>query len=143
MPVAVDAAVVVRELERARERTTGLIAPLSEEQLVRQVSPLMSPLVWDFAHIGHFEELWLLRELGGEPPVRAEHDDVYDAFAHERSERGELPMLDPAGAEAFLADVRRRVLELLARVSLADGNPIVAEGFVFGMVIQHELQHVE
>ena len=71
-----------------------------------QVSPLMSPLVWDFAHIGYFEELWLLRELGGEPPVRAEHDDVYDAFAHERSERGELPMLPPQAARAYVADVR-------------------------------------
>src|SRR5438876_6257434 len=126
MPVAVDAAVVVRELERARERTAGLIAPLSEAQLVRQVSSLMSPLVWDFAHIGHFEELWLLRELGGEPPVPAEHDDVYDAFAHERSERGELSMLDPGSARAFLADVRRRVLELLPGVLLEDGNPLLA-----------------
>ena len=143
MPVAVDAAVVVRELERARERTTGLIAPLSEEQLVRQVSPLMSPLVWDFAHIGHFEELWLLRELGGEPPVRAEHDDVYDAFAHERSDRGELPMLAPPAARVFAADVRRRVLALLLRLRLDSNDPLLADGFVFGMIVQHELQHVE
>src|SRR5438876_690218 len=143
MPVAVDAAVVVRELERARERTTGLIAPLSEEQLVRQVSPLMSPLVWDFAHIGHFEELWLLRELGGEPPVRAEHDDVYDAFAHERSDRGELPMLAPPAARVFAADVRRRVLALLLRLRLDSNDPLLAGGFVFGMIVQHELQHVE
>ena len=25
----------------------------------------MSPLVWDLAHIGNYEELWLLRDLGG------------------------------------------------------------------------------
>src|SRR6266566_614159 len=143
MPVAVDAAVVVRELERARERTERLLAPLSEEQLLRQVSPLMSPLVWDFAHIGHFEELWLLRELGGAPPLRAEHDDVYDAFAHERSERGELLMLPPAAARSFVADIRRRVLSLLAQVQLDGGDPLIARGFVFGMVVQHELQHVE
>ena len=77
--------VIARELERARCRTDKLLAPLSEEQLVRQVSPLMSPLVWDLAHIGHFEELWLLREVGGQEPFRTEHDDVYDAFAHVRS----------------------------------------------------------
>jgi gamma-glutamyl hercynylcysteine S-oxide synthase len=111
--------------------------------MMRQVSPLMSPLVWDLAHIGHFEELWLLRELGGQPPTRAEHDDVYDAFAHERSERAELPILPPRAAWAFVADVRERVLGLLEELRLDDGNPLLERGFVFGMVIQHELQHIE
>ena len=138
-----DTGAIARELERARARTEALLAPLSDEQLLRQVSPLMSPLVWDFAHIGHFEELWLLRELGGAPPLRAEHDDVYDAFAHERSERGELPMLPPAAARSFVADVRRRVLSLLAEVQLDGSDPLLERGFVFGMVVQHELQHVE
>ena len=48
-------------LEHARRRTEALLEPLADEQLTRQVSPLQSPLVWDLAHIGHFEELWLLR----------------------------------------------------------------------------------
>jgi iron(II)-dependent oxidoreductase len=134
---------IAGELERARARTRELLAPLSEEQLLRQVSPLMSPLVWDFAHIGHFEELWLLRELGGQPPTRADHDDVYDAFAHERHERGDLPILPPPAAEAFVADVRRRVLDGLATTELDGGNPLLEGGYVFGMVLQHELQHVE
>jgi iron(II)-dependent oxidoreductase len=134
--------VIARELERARCRTDELLAPLSDEQLVRQVSPLMSPLVWDLAHIGHFEELWLLREVGGREPFRAEHDDVYDAFAHIRSERGELPMLPPEPARAYVDDVRRRALELLDEVDFDDG-PLLDNGFVFGLVLQHELQHVE
>jgi gamma-glutamyl hercynylcysteine S-oxide synthase len=138
-----DVQLIASELERARRRTIDLLAPLSEEQLMRQVSPLMSPLVWDFAHIGYFEELWLLRELGGEPPVRAEHDDVYDAFAHERSVRGELPILPPAAAHEFVADVRRRVLALLAQLQLEGGDPLLEDGFVFGMIVQHELQHIE
>src|SRR5512132_470904 len=95
---AVDTRAVARELERARRRTDALLAPISDGELQRQVSPLMSPLVWDYAHIGHFEELWLLRELGGEPPSHVEHDDVYDAFAHARSERGDLPILAPSAA---------------------------------------------
>jgi gamma-glutamyl hercynylcysteine S-oxide synthase len=134
--------VIAGELQRARHRTDDLLAPLSDEQLVRQVSPLMSPLVWDLAHIGHFEELWLLREVGRQKPLRAEHDDVYDAFAHVRSERGELPILPPTPARAYVADIRRRVLGLLEEVEL-DGEPLLDDGFVFGIVLQHELQHVE
>ncbi len=138
-----DASGLAESLAHARRRTLELLAPLSEEQLLAQVSPLMSPLVWDFAHIGHFEELWLLRELGGQPPSTAEHDDVYDAFAHERSERGELPLLRPRAARAFVADVRRRVLRLLPDLRPDGDNPLLERSFVFGMVVQHELQHIE
>jgi gamma-glutamyl hercynylcysteine S-oxide synthase len=134
---------IVRELERARARTEALLEPLTDEQLMRQVSPLMSPLVWDYAHVGHYEELWLLRELGGQPPVRADHDDVYDAFAHARSERAELPILPPAAARAFVADVRARVLGLLPQLHANGSDPLLRDGFVFGLVLQHELQHLE
>src|SRR4029079_13544303 len=100
-----------------RSRTLSLLAPCSDEQLCVQVSSLQSPLVGDFAHIGHFEALGLLRTGGGAEPLHDEHDDVYDAFAHERSERGELPYLPPAAARAFVDDVRARSLGLLERVS--------------------------
>ena len=52
---------IASELNAARERTLRLLEPLSDDELRAQHSPLMSPLVWDLAHIGHFEELWLVR----------------------------------------------------------------------------------
>jgi gamma-glutamyl hercynylcysteine S-oxide synthase len=137
-----DRTAIAGTLERARSRTLRLLAPFSDEQLCLQVSSLQSPLVWDFAHIGHFEELWLLRTVGGEEPLHDEHDDVYDAFAHERSERGELPYLPPAAARAFVDDVRVRALGMLDRVE-ANGDRLLDGGFVFGLVVQHELQHNE
>jgi iron(II)-dependent oxidoreductase len=140
---SVDASILAAELERARARTEEVLAALSPEQLSRQVSPLMSPLVWDYAHIGHFEELWLVRNVGGGAPMREEHDDVYDAFAHERSERGELPILPPPAARAYVAAVRESVLELLDRFAWDADDPLHAGGFVVGMVLQHELQHQE
>jgi len=143
MRAAIDQELIASELIRARAKTTELVDRLSEDQLLAQLSPLMSPLVWDFAHIGYFEELWLLRELGSEPPARAEHDDVYDAFAHERSERGELPILPPSAAREYVADVRGRVLALLPSVDLDRADPPLENGFLFGMIVQHELQHIE
>jgi iron(II)-dependent oxidoreductase len=130
------------ELERARARTLELLAPLSDDDLTRQHSPLQSPLVWDLAHVGHFEELWLLRRVGGRAPL-GDHDDLYDAFRHARSERGALPLLGPAQAFRYLADVRAAVLELLDGLELDDADPLLAGGFAIGLVVQHELQHRE
>ena len=121
-------------LEHARKRTEALLEPLDDTQLTRQVSPLQSPLVWDLAHIGYFEELWLLRNGNGHDDVTP-LDDLYDAFTHERAERGTLPILSPDEARAYVAEVRKKVLERLPELSRDD--------FLVGMVAQHELQHVE
>ena len=130
-------------LEHARGRTEALLEPLSDEQLTRQVSPLQSPLVWDLAHIGHFEELWLLRRAGGRDALSSDYDELYDAFAHERGQRGGLQILPPEAARAYVREVREGVLRLLPELPLDEGDPLLAGGFVVGMVVQHELQHVE
>ena len=89
-------------LEHARDRTLTLLEPLSDDQLATQVSPLQSPLVWDLAHIGYFEELWLLRRVGGRSALSSEYDDLYDSFSHGRDERGRLPILSPQAARAYV-----------------------------------------
>ncbi len=134
---------IVAELAEARERTLRLLEPLSDDELVCQHSPLQSPLVWDLAHIGHFEELWLLRRLDGDEPIFPENDDVYDAFEHSRAERPSLELLDPTTARAYLAEVRERVVAVLERTELDPADRLLRDGFVFGLVVQHEQQHVE
>jgi iron(II)-dependent oxidoreductase len=148
MPGAAEVTADVREriaveLEAARARTMALLAPFSDEELTRQVSPLMSPLVWDLAHIGHFEELWISRRLGGAAPIFSDADDTYDAFAHEREERPSLELLDPRAARAYLEDVRARSLAVLEEIELDADDPLLRGGFAFGLVVQHEQQHVE
>ena len=53
-------------LEAGRQRTFDLLEPFDDDFLRAQHSPLMSPLVWDLAHVGNYEELWLVRSLGGD-----------------------------------------------------------------------------
>jgi gamma-glutamyl hercynylcysteine S-oxide synthase len=134
---------LARALEHARERTDALLEPLTDDQLTRQISPLQSPLVWDLGHIGHFEELWLLRRVGGRCALSPEHDDLYDSFAHARSERGDLAILPPQAAREYVREVREAVLALLPELPIDDGDPLLERGFVVGMVVQHELQHAE
>ncbi|MDP9005580.1 MAG: ergothioneine biosynthesis protein EgtB [Actinomycetota bacterium] len=130
------------ELEAARSQTLALLEPVSDAALTRQHSPLMSPLAWDLAHVGNYEDLWLVRASGGDA-VGASYDHLYDAFRNSRQERVRLPLLGPAGARSYLATVRGQTLERLEHVELGPDRPLFDEGFVYRMVLQHEHQHRE
>ena len=132
-----DPAELATGLTAARERTLGLVAGLGDDDLERVHSPLMSPLVWDLGHIAAFEDLWLVHRQGGRPMLRPEMGDVYDAFETPRAGRGDLPFLGHEEAIGYLAEVRGRVLELLAAADGID-DPTTHE-----LVIRHELQHGE
>ncbi|MGQ4471127.1 ergothioneine biosynthesis protein EgtB [Streptomyces violaceoruber] len=129
-------------LVTARERTTLLTSCVEGPDLTAQVSPLMSPLVWDLAHIGNQEEQWLLRAVAGQEAIRPEIDSLYDAFEHPRSERPSLPLLSPAEARRYASDVRGRALDVLEATAF-DGTRLTEAGFAFGMIAQHEQQHDE
>src|ERR1700677_1707980 len=134
---------IAAELIAARARTALLTGAVDEDDLVRQHSPLMSPLVWDLAHIANQEELWLLRNVGGVDPIHPEIDPLYDAFEHPRSERPTLPLLPPDEARSYGHEVRGRVLDLLDRMRFDPASPLTENGFAFGMIAQHEVQHDE
>uniref|UniRef100_A0AAU2K5D7 Hercynine oxygenase n=1 Tax=Streptomyces sp. NBC_00049 TaxID=2903617 RepID=A0AAU2K5D7_9ACTN len=129
-------------LTAARVRTAALTDAVTDRDLTAQHSPLMSPLVWDLAHIGNMEELWLLRNVAGHESMRPEIDPLYDAFEHPRAERPKLPLLGPREARAYAAEVRGRVFDLLERTPL-EGTALLESGYVFGMIAQHEQQHDE
>ncbi|MER7818121.1 ergothioneine biosynthesis protein EgtB [Streptomyces sp. NPDC096153] len=144
-PVATDDVLRKRALEAlttARARTTLLTECVDDDELTAQHSPLMSPLVWDLAHIGNQEEQWLLRAVAGRDAIRPEIDSVYDAFEHPRAERPALPLLSPAESRTYASDIRGRVLDILEAHPL-HGSALVDSAFAFGMIAQHEQQHDE
>jgi len=126
---------IARGLESARDRTLAL-TEFDDPDLTYQHSPLMSPLVWDLAHVGQQEDLWLLRSGNAqrEGVLPAEVDRLYDAFLHPRHERPSLPLLSPAQSRQFLTQVRGRILDVLESAE---------DLFPFVMVEQHEQQHDE
>ncbi|MEU6385820.1 ergothioneine biosynthesis protein EgtB [Streptomyces bauhiniae] len=136
---------LLASLVTARDRTTLLTSCVEGPDLTAQHSPLMSPLVWDLAHIGNQEELWLLRNVGGREAMRPDIDLLYDAFEHPRSERPSLPLLPPEEARKYAAEVRGRALDLLEGADFegGTGSRLTEAGFAFGMIAQHEQQHDE
>src|ERR1700684_2649733 len=123
-------------LQEARERTMTLVAAVSDEDLERVHSTLMSPLVWDLGHIAAFEDLWLVHRYGERALLHGELAEVYDAFETPRADRGDLPFLRPDEAREYLAEVRERTIDVIDRRGVGDG--VIAE-----LAPRHEQQHNE
>lgn len=132
-------------LAEARERTLALVESLDDEQLNRVWSPILSPLAWDLGHIANFEELWLVQRVGGREPLWGELGRFYDAIENPRKIRGELPILRDEELRAYMADVRERTLDVLEGVDIGPDveDPLLRDGFVYEMLLAHELQHNE
>jgi gamma-glutamyl hercynylcysteine S-oxide synthase len=129
---------IARELTKARDRTLRLV-DFDDAELHRQYDPLMSPLVWDLAHIGQQEELWLLRDGNPEKPgmLAPDVERLYDAFVNSRASRVNLPLLPPSDARSYCATVRNKALDAL------DKLPDDDTAFNFGLIVSHENQHDE
>jgi iron(II)-dependent oxidoreductase len=138
-------AAIAERLSEARERTLGLVESLDDEQLNRVYSPILSPLAWDLGHIANFEELWLVQTIADREPMRGDLGRFYDAIENPRRTRGELPILRDAELRSYMADVRERTLEVLDSVEVGPEaeSPLLKEGFVYEMLLAHELQHNE
>jgi iron(II)-dependent oxidoreductase len=135
-PVPADVAQALADLEAARAGTLALVAAVTDADLERVHSPIMSPLVWDLGHIAAYEDLWLGQRHAGLELLRPDLAELYDAFETPRAVRGEIEALGPAAARDYLAAVRARTAAALAREGLGDGTTCE-------MVLRHELQHAE
>ncbi len=135
---------VAQALADSRARFRTLVDGFDEPVLRRQHDLLMSPLLWDLAHVANYEDLWLVRALGGDAS-RADLDHLYDAFQQPRNVREALPLLTLEDALGYGDTVRAVALDLLATADLGPDatDPLLRHGFVHSMVAQHEHQHAE
>jgi iron(II)-dependent oxidoreductase len=141
----VSKAAIAEALSEARGRTLALVEPLDDAQLNTVYSPILSPLAWDLGHIANFEELWLVQTIGGREPLHGELGRFYDAIENPRTVRGELPILRDEELRAYMADVRERTLSVLEDMDIGPEveDPLLRDGFVYEMLLAHELQHNE
>ncbi len=130
-------------LTEARSRTLLLTGVLSDEDLRSQHDPLMSPIVWDLGHIGHFEDVWLVENVANGTTGSEGLRGIYNPFENPRAVRDELPLPSRSECRGYLDAVRQRVLERLSAMDPEAGGPLLRDSFVYRMVLQHEYQHNE
>jgi iron(II)-dependent oxidoreductase len=133
---------IAQRMTEARRRTLELVEPLTDADLHMQHDPLMSPIIWDLGHIAHFEELWLVRNLEG-PVEFGEMPGIFNPFEHPRRVRGALQLPSLGECRALMEEIRSRVMARMCDTSFDAANPLLRDGYVYDMVLQHEYQHNE
>ncbi len=86
-----------------------------------------------------------MQTIGEREPLHGDLGRFYDAIENPRRIRGELPILRDEELRAYMADVRERTLDVLEGVEIGPDveDPLLREGFVYELLLAHELQHNE
>jgi iron(II)-dependent oxidoreductase len=125
----------------ARADTLSLFNLAREEDLHKSPGFGFRPIIWHLAHIGVFEAYWLLQKLKGEPPPDERYERIFDPIHTPREESKNLP--SRREMEAYLSSVRERTLSVLEETRFCESDPLLREGYLFHLVLQHEYQHQE
>ncbi len=137
---------VANELTQTRKETLELFHLAPEAALHTSPGFGFRPILWHLAHIGVFEAFWILQKIKGDAPLDDRYETIFDPIKMPRESSKDLPSRDEM--ERFLELVRGRVSEFLDNQNedaLAHdaANPLLRDGYVFDLVLEHERQHQE
>lgn len=131
----------VARFTEARKRTLQIFE-LAEESALQQ-SPAFGfrPILWHLAHLGVFEEYWLLQHLNQQNPINERFQIIFDPIRTPRESSVNLP--SKAEMLVYLDEVREKVFRVLEIADFDSKNRLLRNGYIFELVYQHELQHQE
>ena len=136
------AGVLIEALRETRERTLELIGDLTGEQLMGPRLRIVNPLRWEIGHVAWFQEFWILRHLGGLPPIIANGDSLYDSARVAHDTRWDLPLPSRAETLAYVKEVLDRVCDPADRRKRVP-NGDYDESYFLHLALFHEQMHSE
>ena len=133
---------LIEALREARERTLELIEDLSDEHLMGPRLRIVNPLRWEIGHVAWFQEFWILRHLGGLPPILTHGDSLYDSARVAHDTRWDLPLPSRAETLSYMKQVLERVCDSSDR-RMRGARDGYDEAYFLHLVLFHEQMHAE
>lgn len=130
-----------RLMTEARAHTFELFDLVRESELHQSPGLGFRPIIWHLAHIGVFEDYWLLQKLTGAQAINERYQSIFDPISTPRENSKNLP--SRLEMEGYLASVREGVWRVLDGARFEDEDPLLKNAYIFQMVLQHEYQHQE
>ncbi|MBV9010548.1 MAG: SUMF1/EgtB/PvdO family nonheme iron enzyme [Pseudonocardiales bacterium] len=94
---------------------TGLVADLTDEQLIGPQLAIINPLLWEIGHVTWFQESFVLRRELAEPPLIEHADAIWDSAAIPHDTRWWLRLPSREETLRYIAEVTDRVTARLHR----------------------------
>jgi iron(II)-dependent oxidoreductase len=132
-----SAATLADWVRDARQRTLALVADLSDEQLLGPHLSIVNPLLWEIGHLTWFQEKWVLRHQGKQPPIRADGDVLYDSAAVAHGSRWDLGLPSRQETLTYMQQVQDGVLAAL------QATPSAEQAYFVMLSVFHEDMHGE
>src|SRR5581483_5826330 len=137
-----DVDAVAETMRQSREFTRSMFdLVIDEGDLRRPPGRGFRPILWHLGHVGAFESYWILQRIKGDPTFAPRYDAVFDPIKTPREDANHLPPI--AEIESYLTRVREEVLHFMHSLDDDGSHPLLRDGYIFDMVIEHEYQHQE
>ncbi len=137
----IDIADFQHRMVEARTYTKSLFAAIEPEDFCRQVHAEFSPIGWHLGHIGVTEGFWILQQCQHAVSLSPEYDVFFSPLENPKENRVNIPAAHVIFA--YLDAVRERVFAFLEQGDWPDSHPLLGEGGILNMLLQHEEQHAE
>jgi iron(II)-dependent oxidoreductase len=135
---------LIEALKETRARTLELVDDLNETRLIGPRLQIVNPLRWEIGHVAWFQEFWVLRHLGNQPPILKHGDELYDSARVAHDTRWDLPLCEKDETLVYMRQVLERAIEQASCRSrgLTDAQGYDRDYFL-NLVLLHEQMHDE
>ena len=121
-----------------RKRELDLMRDLSDEQMVGQRMRIVEPPIWEFGHVGWFQDKWILQNLDHRKPSDENAEALYNSFKIPNAERWELAFPSRGQTFEYITDILEQVIR-----RLESRDPDDLENYFYNLVLNHEEMHIE
>lgn len=137
----IDRQGLVESLAAARDTTLGLLSHLSDAQWQVPRLPTLNPPLWEFGHVGWFQEYWCLRWRHRREPrgsMLADSDRWFDSRTVAHATRWALDLPSRDEVREYLSDTLEATLDRLASAPDTDDGL-----YFYRLALAHEWMHHE
>ena len=130
---------LIATMREFRARLLGLVADLSDQQMIGPRLTIVNPPLWEIGHVAWFQEFWTLRHLRGARPFMANGDQLYNSTDVAHDTRWELLLPSRERTLAYMNDLLDRSVERIDGKSHLSAD----EYYFYWLATFHEGMHAE
>ncbi len=129
---------LIAALVDARKVELELLEEIPDSQMLGTKAHFVEPPIWEFGHVGWFQEYWILRHLDGKETLLPGSDGIYDSFHVSYKLRWDHAFPSRRETRAYIGEVLKRSLG-----RLDSRQPTEREQYFYTLAALHEDMHTE